>query len=105
MAITITDSKLEGILKWVLREPWLGHFHKAINDHFHAYFDKHDTDTFDRLVGRAHDLAEPRRGRVRQQGAVRGRHRRGAPDILWMKHGPRTRSVAPGCSTGRCYAD
>ena len=49
MAIHITDSKLEGVLKWMLREPWLGHFHEAINDHFHAYFDKHDTDNFDQL--------------------------------------------------------
>ena len=49
MAIHITDSKLEGVLKWMLREPWLGHCHEAINDHFHAYFDKHDTDNFDQL--------------------------------------------------------
>lgn len=50
VTIKIPNSVFDGLVKWMMRGPWPGYIQEAIDDHLHAYCDRYDLDTFEKLA-------------------------------------------------------
>jgi len=50
MTIRIPQNVFEGLVRWMARDAWPQRFQEVLHEHFHAYCDLHDLDSFDELA-------------------------------------------------------
>lgn len=50
MAVKISKTVFDGLVRWMVSVPWPDHFQEVIDEHLHAYCDQYDLDTFDEMA-------------------------------------------------------